>query len=153
MADVDELHFVVEGDPVGKGRPRFTRSGHVFTPQKTRSYESRVGVACRSAMAVASVLGPFDGAVEMRVTAFFPIPKSATKAKRESALQGLIRPSKPDIDNVGKAILDGCNGIAYKDDAQVQELHVEKLYGERPRVEVSIRPLQLVGVGFHRRKG
>ena len=37
MAYVDELHFVVEGDPVGKGRPRFTRSGHVFTPQKTRA--------------------------------------------------------------------------------------------------------------------
>ena len=152
MADVDELHIVVEGDPVGKGRPRFTRSGHAYTPEKTVTYERKVAVACRLAMREGS-LEPFECAVSVRIGAFFPIPKSATKAKRASALQGLIRPSKPDIDNVTKAILDGCNGLAYRDDAQIQELHVEKLYDERPRVEVSIRPLQLVGVGFQRRKG
>ena len=32
-----------------------------------------------------------------------------------------------DIDNYAKAILDGLNGIAYKDDKQVSELYLKKI--------------------------
>ena len=54
-------------------------------------------------------------------------------------LDGKILPAKkPDIDNVVKAVLDALNGVAYRDDTQVVELHVRKSYSEKPRVEVSI---------------
>lgn len=151
MADVDELSFIVEGDPVGKGRPRFTRSGQVFTPEKTAAYERKVAVACRLAMRAKSIK-TFDCAVVMRVDAYFPIPKSATKAQRYAAIQGLCRPSKPDIDNVEKSILDGCNGVAYIDDAQVSDLRCRKLYATSPRVEVFITPIEGVEVGLRKRK-
>lgn len=36
------ISFSVPGEPVGKGRPRFTRTGHPYTPGKTGSYESLV---------------------------------------------------------------------------------------------------------------
>ena len=32
----------VQGTPVGKGRPRFTRDGHAFTPDGTRDFEARI---------------------------------------------------------------------------------------------------------------
>jgi Holliday junction resolvase RusA-like endonuclease len=37
---------------------------------------------------------------------------------------------KPDSDNLGKAILDSLNGIAYHDDSQVYSLQIEKWYIE-----------------------
>lgn len=48
---------------------------------------------------------------------------------------------KPDIDNVVKAVLDALNGVAYRDDTQVIELHVRKSYSEKPRVEVCIEKI------------
>ena len=29
----------IAGEPRGKGRPRFARSGHTYTPAATRAYE------------------------------------------------------------------------------------------------------------------
>ena len=35
---------------------------------------------------------------------------------------------RPDIDNLAKAVIDGLNGIAFNDDAQIADLHVTKKY-------------------------
>ena len=46
---------------------------------------------------------------------------------------------KRDIDSHLKALLDSMSGIVYKDDSQVNELHVYKQVDkENPRVEISI---------------
>lgn len=37
-----KIEFTVPGAPVGKGRPRFMKNGHTYTPQKTRDYEGKV---------------------------------------------------------------------------------------------------------------
>lgn len=37
-----KVEFTVPGIPVGKGRPRFMKNGHTYTPQKTRDYEGKV---------------------------------------------------------------------------------------------------------------
>ena len=39
---IQSCEFVVSGQPIGKGRPRFTKTGRVYTPQKTKEYETRV---------------------------------------------------------------------------------------------------------------
>lgn len=44
------LRFTVEGKPVGKARPRFTRRGFAYTPEKTVRYEAAVRAACIDAM-------------------------------------------------------------------------------------------------------
>ncbi len=52
---------------------------------------------------------------------------------------GEISPmKKPDLDNIAKIILDSLNQIAFKDDSQVTSLRVEKVYSERPCVEVRL---------------
>lgn len=43
--EVRSISFSVPGEPAGKGRPRFTRTGHPYTPGKTESYESLVRLA------------------------------------------------------------------------------------------------------------
>lgn len=126
--------FSIPGQPVGKARPRFTRSGHTYTPDKTKSYENLVALEYRAAGGRMT-----DGRVYFRITAGYGIPKSTPKAKKEKMLAGTIMPTvKPDIDNVIKIILDGLNGVAYKDDSQVCFIKASKEYTEEPKVEVSV---------------
>lgn len=129
------IEFFVKGKPVGKGRPRFTRTGHTYTPEKTRSYEQAVAWECRKAMKgkLPSTL-PQNVSVEVMVKP----PKSWTKTKTKNALGGFIAPGRPDIDNYLKAVLDGCNGVAFLDDSQVVAVYATKRYAETDGVRVII---------------
>lgn len=130
------IRFSVPGEPVGKARPRFTKNGHAYTPDKTRSYEAIVKLCVIKAMKGKKLL---TGAISLSVTAFFPIPKSYTKAVREKALSGEMRHTKkPDWDNVGKIVSDALNGVVYADDAKVSHAIVDKRYSDFPRVEVAV---------------
>ena len=135
------IAFEIPGPPVGKGRPRAFRMGNsirLHTPEKTASYESMVKLAAHRAMQGAALLA-FPVALSLVV--LHPIPKSWSKRKQEAALAGTERPTtKPDADNVAKAISDACNGIVWVDDAQVVELHVSKRCSSAPGGMVEVRP-------------
>lgn len=130
------IRFTIPGVPQGKQRPRFTRFGRAYTPEKTRQYEEDV----RSAYLEAAQDAHFsDRPVCVEILAFYPIPNSAAKGRRAAMAGGSIRPVvKPDCDNVCKIICDALNGIAWRDDAQVVKITVEKRYGETPMVHVVI---------------
>ena len=135
--------FCIHGDPQGKGRPRFsTVCGHVHTrtPDETVLYENLVKTEYRQQVGVKF---PDDAMLDVRIFAYYPIPKSVSKRKRQAMLERKIRPTKkPDWDNVGKVICDSLNGIAYRDEAQVVDSMVRKLYGETPKVVVTIEEIE-----------
>ncbi len=135
------IAFEIPGPPIGKGRPRAFRMGNsvrMHTPEKTASYESLVKLAARQAMRDAA---PAAFPVALSLIVLHPIPKSWSKRKQEAALAGTERPTtKPDADNVAKAIADACNGVVWVDDAQVVELSVSKRYSATPGVMVEVRP-------------
>ena len=135
--------FCIHGDPQGKGRPRFsTVCGHVHTrtPDETVLYENLVKTEYRQQVGVKF---PDDAMLDVRIFAYYPIPKSASKRKRQAMLEKKIRPTKkPDWDNGGKVICDSLNGIAYRDDAQVVDSMVRKFYGEDPKVVVTIEEIK-----------
>lgn len=133
------IEFVVYGEPVGKARPRFAKSGHAYTPAKTRVYEAIVKGEASIAMRWKK---PLTGAISLSVRAFFPIPKYFTRQIRQKALSGeLYHQKKPDWDNVGKIISDALNGVVYADDAIVARAEVVKLYSDNPRVEICVKQL------------
>jgi Holliday junction resolvase RusA-like endonuclease len=136
------VSFSIPGAPRGKGRPKFARRGQgvvTYTDDKTASYENLAKLACRDAMAGAP---PMTGAICANITSYFPVPKSASKMRRAAMLQGIERPTKkPDRDNIEKAILDGINGVAFVDDAQVCDGRSSKWYSETPRVEVELHEI------------
>lgn len=74
----------------------------------------------------------FSGAISVYIDVHRQLPKS-----RPNRLLAELDTSKPDIDNVSKAVLDALNGVAYDDDKQVTSLHVVKL--PRTRNESFIR--------------
>lgn len=131
------ITVTIPGEPVGKGRPRFTKAGTPYTPLKTRDYENKVAFLYKMAAKGRKFQRHIPVAVEIR--AYYGIPQSDGKRQRERKLSGAIMPcKKPDIDNVVKAVLDAINGIAYEDDAQVVMISASKAYSERPRVEISV---------------
>lgn len=137
--------FIVPGDPQGKGRPRIGKVGQharMFTPKKTASYEGLVALAAQQAMAGHA---PLEGPVSATLLVDCRVPESWSARKREAALTGAVMPTtKPDTDNVIKAIFDGCNGVAWRDDVQVVDLTVRKRYSTTPAVRVVLR--QVAGV-------
>jgi Holliday junction resolvase RusA-like endonuclease len=140
---VSTITFTVPGAPVGKGRPRVGKVGgfaRLYTPEKTVNYESRVALAGHQAMAGRE---PVTGPVALRLDVCLPIPASWSGKKQERAVRDEIRPAtKPDLDNILKAICDGLNGVAWKDDVQVVEATVSKNYSRSPRVVVLITPVE-----------
>ena len=131
------ITVTIPGEPVGKGRPKFTKAGTAYTPSKTRAYENKVTFLYKMAAKGRKFQRHMPVAVEIR--AYYEIPQSDSKRQRERKLSGAIMPcKKPDIDNVVKAVLDAINGIAYEDDAQVVMISAQKAYSERPRVEISV---------------
>ena len=133
------IMYIVYGEPVGKGRPRFAKRGNfvsTYTPQKTKTYEDEIRVMARAAMGASE---PLDTPVTVAIYIRVGIPASYSKQKRKDALAGTIKPTKkPDLDNIAKAFLDAMNEIVYLDDKQVVGLHVTKVYAETPAVEVMV---------------
>ena len=136
MADVRE--FIVHREPKGKQRVRVTQSGHAYTPNDTTTYE---GIVRSEYWTKYQDAKPFLGPVRVSIVAFYEIPSSWSNRKKEQAEKQLIKPTKkPDCDNVAKMICDALNGCAYKDDAQVTYLKVQKAYcsGILPCVVVTL---------------
>jgi Holliday junction resolvase RusA-like endonuclease len=123
-----EIEVEVSGQPMGKGRPRFTKVGHTYTPQKTKEYERRIHAAAWAEMAKHDI-EMTERPIAIDIIAFMDIPKSWSKTKRLEAEYGALRPTgKPDIDNIAKIALDGLQGTIFKSDAQVISLRVKKTY-------------------------
>lgn len=122
------------------GRPRVTRTGHVYKPAKSRIYEGTGAIQAANQYRQQGGTNPIGGPVSLTVNEYRRIPPSWSKGKRDDASLGLIKPTgRPDIDNTVKAAMDILTkaGI-WGDDAQVISLSANKLYGNPPRLEIDV---------------
>ena len=127
------VDFIIPSAPVPKSRPRFnTNTGRAFTDDKTRIFENIVSLAYGARYYFD------DEYIRIKMKFKFEVPKSYSKKKRIEALEGKIRPTKADIDNYIKSVLDGLNKKAFKDDRYVYAVLAEKEYSEESGIEVII---------------
>lgn len=125
--------FRVEGQPRGKGRPRFTKNGYAYTPESTRIYEEEIQLRYKEKYGDDKLDGNI--AVEVFIN---KEPASYLGKKRYNELLGTYCNIKPDADNVVKAVLDALNGLAYDDDKNVVELYAQKRYATESSVVVRL---------------
>lgn len=161
----------VPGKARGKGRPRATiaggghkgsatgrgGSGHKGSATRPRGARVRLYAAAEDVTAEAWVRAcwsmehkgrePLTGAVGVLVEVVVARPAASGGGGRwadwrTAADLGLARPvGKPDADNVAKLVLDGLNGVAWVDDAQVVDLAIVRTWaadGSGPGVRVSV---------------
>jgi Holliday junction resolvase RusA-like endonuclease len=95
---------ILPGEPFAKERARLNhKTGAVYTPRKTAKHEEAIGWATKTALLTPNKQPNKQDRIGVR-TAFY-----LTKKRR-------------DIDNMLKAVLDGCNKVAWHDDTQVCEV-------------------------------
>lgn len=129
--------FEVPGKVIGKGRPRLNSyTGIVYTPTKTKDYESLVEQYFLLKYPRFKIL---EGRIKVSIIAYFSIPKATKKSDINEMLDNNISPTKkPDIDNIVKAVLDSMNKFAFKDDNQITKLEVEKKYALEDKIYIKI---------------
>jgi Holliday junction resolvase RusA-like endonuclease len=134
------IMFTIYGHPVAKGRPRFSTRGKfpvAYTPEKTKTYETEVGMMAKAAMGASKAL---EGALEAFIYVTFPVPPSYSKKRTEACLSDTEKHIKrPDLDNVIKAVIDGMDKIVFNNDSQITSIHSTKVYGAVAKVEVMVR--------------
>ena len=137
------IRIVIAGQPVAKGRPRMTRNGHAYTPEKTATWETIAKWEASRQFDGA----PLDGALDVSVYAYFAIPESWPAWKKRAAISGsVLHTTKPDVDNLAKCV-DAFNGLLWTDDARIASLSVRKSYGPEPRVVVVVTQLETLHSG------
>lgn len=94
-------HFIIiPGQPVAKGRPRFSRTGHVHAHQPSMRWEESAAVQMRAAIGTPM----YDQPLKMEVTAYFTRPQ---RLMRKSSPQNRVHhTAKPDADNILKNVGD-----------------------------------------------
>lgn len=108
--------FEYYGPVKGQARPRFGQ-GRAYDRKDMKAYKAAIADAYRE-----QVGERFEGVpLAVSVHAYRPLPKRAPKRLERQAWT-----TKPDADNIGKAVLDALNGVAWADDAQVVRLAVVK---------------------------
>lgn len=108
-----------------------------FTPTATLKAEAQVGWLARQAMGTD---GPvLERPVRLTVEVEMQQPLRLTRLERAAIDAGTKLPTKtPDIDNLLKTVLDGLNGVAFRDDAQVCEVRASKRYAVLPQTTVTL---------------
>lgn len=118
------LNFIFRLPPVPKGRNRMghTKTGGVFMtrPTRTRQYEARIAEATAEQY-------PLSEPITCELIVYINFYLATRK--------------HGDIDNLAKAILDGMQGVAFKNDKQIKGLHMELYFCNEenngsPRTEV-----------------
>lgn len=145
------IHFEVTGEPKAQPRPKaFARKfgngaimARVYTPGTAEEWKSQIAVAARDFVPMPPLQGPLRVDIEFR----FSRPKAhfLTRGLRDNA--PTYHFSRPDRDNLEKAVLDALTTIGmWDDDAQVCCGEIVKRYcndGELAGARVAISPAEL----------
>lgn len=111
VGPAEPAYYTFNLRPRPKERPRFVpgKNGRVFTytPARTRYYEDRI-------QEQTALQHPGEEPWTADLTAYVNL--------------FLANRNHGDIDNLAKAILDGMQGVAFKNDKSVKGLHVETYY-------------------------
>lgn len=137
------ISFTVPGRPVPQGGMKaFARGNRAFVthqkPKELGDYRARIAIAARDA-GVECVSDP----ICMTVYFYIDRPKGHYGTGRNA---GQLKPSapgnpatRPDIDKLLRAVLDGLTGVAFRDDSQVVDVFARKYYGDgSPGTTISI---------------
>ena len=125
--------------PTTKERPRFnTSTGRAFTTNKTKDFEESL----RWEYIKNNGKNYGENFIEVELVFSFKPPKSWSKKKTNEALNGNIRPTKSDIVNYIKSVLDSLNTVAYTDDRYAYKISAIKKYDTEDYIEINIKEMQ-----------
>ena len=124
------VSFLVRGiaQPKGSTRSFVVRRtsgqlGTATTSDNPKLKDWQHAVATEARLAAGGVF--FDRETPVAVSVTFGLPRPASAPKRVTEP---IR--KPDLDKLLRAVLDGCTGVVWSDDAQVVDVTCRKVFAD-----------------------
>lgn len=118
--------------PLPAPRPRFSKFG-TYNPKSYTEYKDALltisKVQCKTY---------YDGLIRLDITFYMPIPASLSKKKRSELIEQHYHIKKPDLDNLLKSVKDALEGTYYKNDSQICEVNMKKVYSDKPRTEFEL---------------
>ena len=129
------LSFRIDGVPAPTQYQQ-ARNGVLYSKPKTKEWQKIVGWAARAALtgSVMIQVDHYTGPVSVIVTFHMPIAKS----QRKHYQPGQAHLQKPDVTNLWKGTEDGLKRILFADDATVHCVTMNKIWSDRPGVELRI---------------
>ena len=124
--------FIVRGLPQPKGSTRaFVRNGRACVTSASKGLPAWTNAIATAASVGMGQRPVFAGPCIVWATFALPRPKSAPKR--------ITRPAtRPDLDKLLRALLDGCTGVVWRDDAQVVQVIALKVFGDVLGASVTI---------------
>ena len=140
MMDNNYLTAIVPGVPKAQVRHRHTKRGHTYDPSAKDKKDFIYKLKTYNCGSPHKLVEPFTGEIILMITFQFPWPK---KWYRTGKYSGLLKDNapiehtiKPDIDNLLKFVMDAGNGVLWKDDRQVHQVQMKKIYGLSPETVI-----------------
>lgn len=125
-----DAHFevLIPIAPIPKGRPRFSRNGHAYTPERTRVFEATLRHQVQKKYRGLPLEGPLSVELEFR----FVRPK---RCKDTHPI------TKPDTDNLAKAVFDSLEGVLWQNDKHVVSIRADKVFSDEECIYIAIHKL------------
>lgn len=121
------IEFTLLGEPKSKGRPRFSKHGHAYTPKATREAEIAVQLAWEMSGGQ-KLVGP------VVLDCVFYLGSKRRK----------------DLDNCLKLVQDALNKRAYDDDDQITDIIAKKVYTSPDQARTVVKVYQKMEVVHER---
>jgi len=137
------IQFTLEINPIPQKRTRFGNH-HAYNPSKKQMQ------FMQWQMKPFAPKEPLNGPLFVDYTFCFPVPKSKSIKKRNMMLNNVIKHIiRPDGSNCQYLLENAMKGILYRDDCQICDYRVRKIWAERPQVIVKILDLNVVDFYDH----
>lgn len=139
----EQITIEVDGDPKGQPRARAfvgrTGRARVYDPGTAEGWKAQIAMAARGVLPAE----PLQGPLEVNILLRFRRPRCHYRTGKRAAELRPYAPcwhtAKPDRDNCDKSILDALTQLgAWRDDAQVVDGRVAKVWSDRPGATILI---------------
>tara|TARA_R110000822_G_scaffold41703_8_gene113485 strand:+ start:36 stop:470 length:435 start_codon:yes stop_codon:yes gene_type:complete len=131
---------IIDLEPMGKQRPRIVSRGRfttAYTPKPTKDWTN----SAQKQLRILWKEAPIPSGIPLGVALVAVHKRPQRLMRKKDSPERIRKPTKPDIDNVVKIVLDSLNGLVFCDDAQVCELTASQFYAakdEHPHVMLEV---------------
>lgn len=124
------MKYILEGDPIAWARAGLHGKKFYDTQKHLKLV---MGINIRNQHSDRPF---YEGPLILNVQFFMKMP---ARVKDKLSWEGKPTKSKPDLSNLIKLIEDTATGILYNDDCLIYKINAERVYGQKPRTEFTIR--------------
>lgn len=136
----DRYDLVVYGKPQPAGSKRHVGNGRIVDANpNAKSWMQEVA---HEAARIRDGRRPLEGPLALEILFCVPRPRSHYGTGRNSGQLKDSAPdrpaTRPDATKLTRAVEDALTGIFYRDDGQISEQHIRRMYSATPRALISV---------------